>query len=289
MHAACKDVFCASSPFFCVRDPDSVFCALCCPTQRSRSVSRLLCLTASPCGDLLFNPVDNFQLSFSPSRIPTNDVIWFSFTHPAYHWDISDWVPSSKLSSFEEGPGYEARLGSGAAGSATCPGDSAQELESDYYLGGYDIDSDCPSSHVEEFLGEEPLPPPLPTDEDFPELYMPITSVSSDSTLSSGSNRCQSTRQHPSQNLSPHQLPPGDTTQAAPGSSVSGATAGNADAPNCVPAAANLRTPAGTSPPSDTSTRRGLNDSERNTDLADMDELCEGVTYITDSEQQTKV
>uniref|UniRef100_A0A674PRB3 FAT atypical cadherin 3a n=1 Tax=Takifugu rubripes TaxID=31033 RepID=A0A674PRB3_TAKRU len=207
----------------------------------------------------------------------------------AYHWDISDWVPSTKLSSFEEVPGYDARLGSGAAGSATCPGDTAHELESDYYLGGYDIDSDCPSSHVEEFLSEDALPPPLPTDEDFPELYMPITSVSSDSTLSSGSNRCQNTRPHPSQNLSPHQLPPEDAAQVGPGSSVSGATAGNADAQNCIPAAENLKTPAGARPPSDTSTLRRLNHSERKTDLENMDELCEGVTYITDSEQQTKV
>lgn len=198
-------------------------------------------------------------------------------------------MPSSKLSSFEEVPGYDARLGSGAAGTATCPGDTAHELESDYYLGGYDIDSDCPSSHVEEFLSEDPLPPPLPTDEDFPELYMPITSVSSDSTLSSGSNRCQNTRQHPSQNLSPHQLPPEDAAQARPASSVSGATAGNADAHNCIPAAENLKTPAGACPPSDASTLRRLNDSERKRDLENMDELCEGVTYITDSEQQTKV
>lgn len=196
----------------------------------------------------------------------------FILTRPAYHWDISDWVPSSKLSSFEDVPGYEARLGSGAAGAATCPGDTTHELESDYYLGGYDIDNDCPSSHVEEFLSEDPLPPPLPTDEDFPELYMPITSVSSDSTLSSGSNRCQNTRQQPSQNLSPHQLPPEDISQVVFRSSVSGATAGNVDI---------LGTSAGISSPSDMSTRCRLTEN--------MDDLCEGVTYITDSEQQTKV
>lgn len=213
----------------------------------------------------------------------------FVFTCPAYHWDISDWVPSSKLSSFEDVPGYEARLDSGAADTATCPGDTTHELESDYYLGGYDIDNDCPSSHVEEFLSEDPLPPPLPTDEDLPELYMPITSVSSDSTLSSGSNRCQNTRHRPSQNLSPHQLPPEDMSQVVFSSSVSGATAGNVDVHDCVSAPENLGTSAGASSASHVSTRCRLNDSERNTDLDNMDDLCEGVTYITDSEQQTKV
>lgn len=213
----------------------------------------------------------------------------FIFTRPAYHWDISDWVPGSKLSSFEDVPGYEARLASGAEGAASCPGDTTHELESDYYLGGYDIDNDCPSSHVDEFLSEDPLPPPLPTDEDFPELYMPITSVSSDSTLSSGSNRCQSTRQQPSQNLPPHHLPPGDIPPVVFGPSLSGATAGNADIHGCVSAAEHLGTPAGTSSASDTSTRCRLNHPERNTDLENMDDLCEGVTYTTDSEQQTKV
>lgn len=178
-------------------------------------------------------------------------------------------------------PGYGARLGRGAAGAPSCPGDSPHELDADYYLGGYDIDNDYPSSHVEEFLSEDPLPPPLPTDEDFPELYMPITSVSSDSTLSSGSNRCQNTRPHPSQNLSPHQLPPEDIPQVVFSSSVSGATAANVDIHNCVSAPENLGTSAGISSPSDMSTRCRL--------AGNMDDLCEGVTYVTDSEQQTKV
>lgn len=187
-------------------------------------------------------------------------------------------MPSSKLSSFKDVPGYEARPGSGAAGAAT-----SHELESDYYLGGYDIDNDCPSSHVEEFLSEEPLPPPLPTDEDFPELYMPITSVSSDSTLSSGSNRCQDSTQPPSQSLSkPHQLPPEAISHVVFSSS---GTAGKVDVPNCVSAPENLGTSAGTSSHAAMSTRRRLNDS----DLEIMDDLCEGETYITESEQQTKV
>lgn len=201
-------------------------------------------------------------------------------------------MPSSKLSSLEDVPSYEARLAGGgaAAGAATRPGDTTHELESDYYLGGYDIDNDCPSSHVDEFLSEEPLPPPLPTDEDFPDLYMPITSVSSDSTLSSGSNRCPNARQQPSRNLSPHPLPPEDGPPVGSASSAGGAPAGKVDAQNCVSARENLGTSAGGSSPCDKSTTRCRpNDSERITDLKNMDDLCEGVTYITDSEQQTKV
>lgn len=199
---------------------------------------------------------------------------------PAYHWDISDWVPSSKLSPFQDLPGYEARLGGGAAGAATCPADAAQELESDYYLGGYDIDNDCPPSHVEEFLSEDPLPP-LPTDEDLPELYMPITSVSSHSTLSSGSTRAQRAGRGPSPNLSPPQVPPEDTSPAALGSSKTGTAAGSVDIHSCVSAPENLGASAGRPPPSDVSTCCRL--------TGNLDDLCEGVTYITDSEQQTKV
>lgn len=185
-----------------------------------------------------FDPAQRPLVEVSDDSLPLTSS---PLSRPAYHWDISDWVPSSKLSSFEEAPGYRA------AASAR-PGDAAHELESDYYLGGYDIDSDCPSSHVEEFLSEEPLPPPLPADEDLPELYMPITSVSSDSTLSSG--------QHPSQKPPTHHLPPEESPQ------------GPAGARSCTPAPEKPRRPS---------------------DSDSMEELREGVTYVTDSEQQTKV
>uniref|UniRef100_A0A8C3XJ89 Protocadherin Fat 3 n=2 Tax=Chelydra serpentina TaxID=8475 RepID=A0A8C3XJ89_CHESE len=118
----------------------------------------------------------------------------------AYHWDTSDWMPSARLSDIEEVPNYEtADGGSGHHG-------SNRELETDYYLGGYDIDSDYPPPHEEEFLSQDQLPPPLP--EDYPDQYEtlpPSQPVSMASTLSPDCRRRP--QFHPSQYLPPHQFP----------------------------------------------------------------------------------
>ncbi|XP_070605725.1 protocadherin Fat 3 isoform X1 [Erythrolamprus reginae] len=118
----------------------------------------------------------------------------------AYHWDTSDWMPNARLSDIEEVPHYEAADGSSAHHGST------RELETDYYLGGYDIDSDYPPPHEEEFLNQDQLPPPLP--EDYPDHYEalpPSQPVSMASTLSPD---CQRRPQfHPSQYLPPHQFP----------------------------------------------------------------------------------
>ncbi|XP_077398228.1 protocadherin Fat 3a isoform X4 [Festucalex cinctus] len=101
----------------------------------------------------------------------------------AYHWDTSDWMPSSKLSDIEEAPGYEAPPG----GVAARLGGSARELESDYYLGGYDVDSDYPPPQEEEFLSQDQLPPPLPVGEDYAEPRAALAAelaASGESTLS---------------------------------------------------------------------------------------------------------
>ncbi|XP_008170058.2 protocadherin Fat 3 isoform X1 [Chrysemys picta bellii] len=118
----------------------------------------------------------------------------------AYHWDTSDWMPSARLSDIEEVPNYET-----ADGGSVHHG-SNRELETDYYLGGYDIDSDYPPPHEEEFLSQDQLPPPLP--EDYPDQYEtlpPSQPVSMASTLSPDCRRRP--QFHPSQYLPPHQLP----------------------------------------------------------------------------------
>ncbi|XP_038617667.1 protocadherin Fat 3 isoform X2 [Tachyglossus aculeatus] len=118
----------------------------------------------------------------------------------AYHWDTSDWMPNARLSDIEEVPTYENPDG------ASVHHGSTRELESDYYLGGYDIDSDYPPPHEEEFLTQEQLPPPLP--EDFPDHYEalpPSQPVSVASTLSPGCRRRPLF--HPSQYLPPHPFP----------------------------------------------------------------------------------
>lgn len=224
-------------------------------------------------------------------QIVTNNLPFYC---PAYHWDTSDWMPSTRLSDIEEVPGYEAGPGSDVAGSAPCPGGSTRELESDYYLGGYDIDSDYPPPHEEEFLSEDQLPPPLPTDEDFPGPYMPMPAkppVSNESTLSSGSNARQHARPHfhPSQYLPPHQLPLGEMPHGDFSTSVSGVSAGNGDTDNSVSVSLNMRVSVGASLASDMSAPCGLDDSEHSSDFNSMDGLRPGLTIITDSQQQTEV
>ncbi|KAF3692560.1 Protocadherin Fat 3 FAT tumor suppressor -like protein 3 Precursor [Channa argus] len=210
----------------------------------------------------------------------------------AYHWDTSDWMPSTRLSDIEEVPGYEAGPGKEVAGPAPRLGGSTRELESDYYLGGYDIDSDYPPPHEEEFLTQDQLPPPLPTGEDYPEPYTPLPSnppVSKESTLSSGSIGHQHARPqfHPSQYLPPHQLPLGELPHGDFSTSMSGVTPGNGDTDDSV--SLNMRLSVGASSASDMSAPCGLDDSEHGSDFDSMDELRRGVTIITDSQQQTEV
>ncbi|XP_068441399.1 protocadherin Fat 3a isoform X3 [Clinocottus analis] len=205
----------------------------------------------------------------------------------AYHWDTSDWMPSTRLSDIEEVPGYEPGPVGGAAGSAPRLGGSTRELESDYYLGGYDIDSDYPPPHEEEFLSQDQLPPPLPTGEEYAEPYTPLHSnpaVSKESTLSSSSAGLQRARPHfhPSQYLPLHQPPVGEA-HGDLSSSVSGA----GDSEDS--ASLNIRVSAGASSASDASAPCGPEDSEHGSDLDSTDELRRGVTIITDSQQQTEV
>lgn len=203
-------------------------------------------------------------------------------------------MPSTRLSDIEEVPGYEAGPCSDVTGSAPCPGGSTRELESDYYLGGYDIDSDYLPPHEEEFLSEDQLPPPLPTDEDFPEPYILMPAkplVSKVSTLSSGSNGRQYARPHfhPSRYLPPHNLPLGEMPHRDYSTSVSGVYAGNGDTDNSVSVSLNMHPSVGASSASDMSAPCGLNDCEDGNEHGSMDELCQGGTSFTDSQQQTEV
>lgn len=201
-------------------------------------------------------------------------------------------MPSTRLSDIEEVPGYEAGHGTEVAGSTPCLSGSTRELESDYYLGGYDIDSDYLPPHEEEFLSQDQLPPPLPTGEDYSEPYTPLPTnapVSKGSMLSSGSTGHQHARPyfHPSQYLPPHQLPIGEAPHEVFSTSVTGLTPGNGDTDDSV--SLNIRLSVGASSASDMSAPCGLDDSEHGSDFDSMDELHRGVTIITDSQQQTEV
>ncbi|XP_028275191.1 protocadherin Fat 3 [Parambassis ranga] len=196
----------------------------------------------------------------------------------AYHWDTSDWMPNTRLSNTEEVSDYVPGPGSDVTSVAHGLGGSSTELESDYFLGGYDIDSDYPTSHKEEFLSQGQLPPPLPTGEDYPEPYTPMPinlRVCKESTPNYGNNSHQHGSHrphfHPSQYLPPHQPPVGEASQ------------GTTDSVSL-----NMRLSVASSP-LDMSGQCGLDDSEHSIDFNSMDELRRGVTIITDSQQQTEV
>uniref|UniRef100_A0A8C8BUY8 Protocadherin Fat 1-like n=1 Tax=Oncorhynchus tshawytscha TaxID=74940 RepID=A0A8C8BUY8_ONCTS len=73
-----------------------------------------------------------------------------------YHWDTSDWMPSVQLPGIQEFPQYEV-----VESPAPLYSDP-NAIDTDYYPGGYDIESDFPLP-LEDFPAHEDLPlPPLP-------------------------------------------------------------------------------------------------------------------------------
>uniref|UniRef100_A0A8C7P4Y4 FAT atypical cadherin 1a n=1 Tax=Oncorhynchus mykiss TaxID=8022 RepID=A0A8C7P4Y4_ONCMY len=73
-----------------------------------------------------------------------------------YHWDTSDWMPSVQLPGIQEFPQYEV-----VESPAPLYSDP-NAIDTDYYPGGYDIESDYPLP-LEDFPAHEALPlPPLP-------------------------------------------------------------------------------------------------------------------------------
>ncbi|XP_051559265.1 protocadherin Fat 1a [Myxocyprinus asiaticus] len=75
-----------------------------------------------------------------------------------YHWDTSDWMPSVQLPGIQEYPQYEV-----VEAPPTLYSDPAL-LDTDYYTGGYDIESDFPLP-PDDFLAHDDLPPPPPVPE----------------------------------------------------------------------------------------------------------------------------
>ncbi|XP_045444888.1 protocadherin Fat 1 isoform X1 [Pipistrellus kuhlii] len=85
-----------------------------------------------------------------------------------YHWDTSDWMPTVPLPDIQEFPTYEVIDEQTPLYSAD-PG----SLDTDYYPGGYDIESDFPPPPPEDFPApDDELPPPLPPD--FSDRFEPL-------------------------------------------------------------------------------------------------------------------
>lgn len=70
-----------------------------------------------------------------------------------YHWDTSDWMPSVQLPGIQEFPQYEV-----VETPAPLYSDP-NAIDTDYYPGGFDIESDFPPP-PEDFPASEDLPPP---------------------------------------------------------------------------------------------------------------------------------
>ncbi|XP_061774732.1 protocadherin Fat 3a isoform X2 [Nerophis ophidion] len=199
----------------------------------------------------------------------------------AYHWDTSDWMPNTRLSDVEQVPGHKSHTCGNVASQLA---GSARELESDYYLGGYDVDSDYPPPHEEEFFNQDQLPPPLPVVEDYAEPHTLLTAnlpVSKENTLRSVSSEHHF---HPSQYLPPHQLPVAEAAHGDCSTSACGVSSRNVDTDDS--ASLNICLSIRASLASDVSGPSGLEDSEHSNN---MDELHQGVTIITDLQQQTEV
>lgn len=198
------------------------------------------------------------------------------------------------MSDIEKVPSYEVGPGVNRSGSTPRLGGSTRELDSDYYLGGYDIDSDYPPPQEDEFLSQDQLLPPLPRNEDYPENDSTLP-ADQESTLSVGSAGHQHARPHfhPSQYLPPHQLPLCETLSGGiPGeeihTSASGMIAGKGDTDDTAQLL-NMQLSVGVSSASDVSAHCSLDDFEPGSDFGSMDEFRCGMTIITDSQQQTEV
>ncbi|XP_058496668.1 protocadherin Fat 1a isoform X5 [Solea solea] len=70
-----------------------------------------------------------------------------------YHWDTSDWMPSVQLPGIQEFPQYEV-----VESPAPLYSDPSA-IDTDYYPGGFDIESDFPPP-PEDFTANDDLPPP---------------------------------------------------------------------------------------------------------------------------------
>ncbi|KAM9801014.1 protocadherin Fat 3a [Neosynchiropus ocellatus] len=206
-----------------------------------------------------------------------NDAV-DSIESEAYHWDTSDWMLDTKSNSQER---TAHKSGQESDPAASHVSGSPTEMDSDYYLGGYDIDSDYPPPHEEDFLNHDQMPLPLPSGEDFQDtktVAPPQRPLSKESTLSSSSS---STSQHgrphfhPSQYLPSHQLPFGEVN-------LSSLTVPR----NLDSVSLNMQL---TAAASSASAPCGLGDSDHAGCFDMKDESHRGVTITTESQQQTEV
>ncbi|KAM9733934.1 protocadherin Fat 3a [Menidia menidia] len=200
-----------------------------------------------------------------------------------YHWD---WMSSTRLSDSEDVQNCETGPGGDASGPALSLGRGRQELESEYYLGGCDIDGSHPQSH-EEFLSQDQSPPSLPKGEEYIEPCATVFAnllLSEENIFSSGQQN--KPHVHTRQYLPPHQLPAEEAPHVDYSAVVRGMIPENGDIADS--SWLKPHRSVCTSSASDASALHSLK-SERVHDFQNMDALHRGVTVITDSQQHTQV
>ena len=105
-----------------------------------------------------------------------------------YHWDTSDWMPSVPLPDIQEFPNYEVIDEQTPLYSA-----DPNAIDTDYYPGGYDIESDFPPP-PEDFPGADELPPLPPEFSDqFESIHPPRDAPAAGSPGSTSRGRSIST------------------------------------------------------------------------------------------------
>ncbi|XP_036911122.1 protocadherin Fat 1 isoform X1 [Sturnira hondurensis] len=102
-----------------------------------------------------------------------------------YHWDTSDWMPSVPLPDIQEFPNYEVIDEQTPLYSA-----DPHSIDTDYYPGGYDIESDFPPP-PEDFPAPDELPPLPPEFSDHFESIHPPRDMPTAGSLGSSSRTRQ--------------------------------------------------------------------------------------------------
>uniref|UniRef100_A0A3Q3KZM5 FAT atypical cadherin 1a n=1 Tax=Labrus bergylta TaxID=56723 RepID=A0A3Q3KZM5_9LABR len=97
-----------------------------------------------------------------------------------YHWDTSDWMPSVQLPGIQEFPQYEV-----VESPAPLYSDPSA-IDTDYYPGGFDIESDFPPPPEDFHANDDLPPPPLPEYADRCDTLRPLGRDLDPSTTSPG-------------------------------------------------------------------------------------------------------
>uniref|UniRef100_A0A3P8RFC4 FAT atypical cadherin 1a n=1 Tax=Astatotilapia calliptera TaxID=8154 RepID=A0A3P8RFC4_ASTCA len=124
------------------------------------------CLTKKPVEDSACHP---YNTRGSMSEVQSLSSFQSeSCDDNGYHWDTSDWMPSVQLPGIQEFPQYEV-----VESPAPLYSDPSA-IDTDYYPGGFDIESDFPPPPEDFPVNDDLPPPPLPEYSDRCDTLRPL-------------------------------------------------------------------------------------------------------------------